>query len=119
MLPWASWPFWPARPTLCALTGTKSNGSAVPRNSFRQPSFFNWDMRLLKDLAIGDAIRLAFSFEAFNLSEASNKNFGPDQKSLYGRGPAPDVNFGVPLEAPTSARFGGARQVQLGARLTF
>jgi hypothetical protein len=95
------------------------NGRVVPRNSFRQPSFSNWDMRLLRDFTIREAARLSLSFEAFNILKAGNKNFGADQESLYGRGPTPDVNFGVPGEAPNSARFGGARQVQLGARFTF
>jgi hypothetical protein len=94
-------------------------GAVVKRNSFRQPSFFNWDTRLLRDFRVAERGRFTLSFEAFNITKASNKNFGPDQESIYGRGPAADVNFGVPLEAPGSARFGGARQVQLGARYTF
>lgn len=94
-------------------------GVVVPRNSFRQPSFFNWDTRILRDFRVTERGRFTLSFEAFNITKASNKNFGPDQESIYGRGPAADVNFGVPLEAPGSARFGGARQVQLGARYTF
>jgi hypothetical protein len=94
-------------------------GQVVPRNSFRQPSFFNWDTRILRDFRITENARITVSFEAFNITKASNKNFGPDQESLYGRGPNPDLNFGIPFEAPSSARFGGARQVQLGARFSF
>ncbi len=95
------------------------NGRVVPRNSFRQPAFFNWDLRLLKDFRITERARLALSAEVFNLVNASNKNFGPDQESVFGTPAAPNPNAGVPLEAPSSARFGGARQVQLGARFTF
>lgn len=95
------------------------NGRVVPRNSFRQPAFFNWDTRLLRDFRVNDTARITLSFEAFNITKATNKNFGPDQESVYGRGPAPDLNFGIPFEAPSSARFGGARQVQLGVRYTF
>lgn len=95
------------------------NGRVVPRNSFRQPSFFNWDTRLLRDFRWNDSLRLTLSFEAFNITKATNKNFGPDQESIYGRGPTPDLNFGLPFEAPSSARFGGARQVQLGLRFAF
>jgi hypothetical protein len=94
-------------------------GRVVDRNSFRQPSFFNWDTRILRSFRFGEYAQLAVSFEAFNITKASNKNFGPDQESIYGRGPTPDLNFGIPFEAPSSARFGGARQVQLGARFTF
>lgn len=94
-------------------------GKVSARNSFRQPRFFNWDTRLMRDFQLHERARVTLSFEAFNITKASNKNFGPDQESIYGRGPAPDVNFGIPLEAPSSARFGGARQVQLGARFTF
>lgn len=95
------------------------NGRVVPRNSFRQPAFFNWDTRLLRDFRFRETLRLTLSFEAFNITKASNKNFGPDQESIYGRGPNPDPNFGIPFEAPSSARFGGARQVQLGLRFAF
>ncbi len=94
------------------------DGRVVARNSFRQPSFFNWDMRLLKELPLGHA-RLTLSVEAFNVTAASNKNFGPDQESIFGTPASPNANFGIPFEAPSSARFGGARQVQLGARVAF
>jgi hypothetical protein len=95
------------------------NGRVVPRNSFRQPSFFNWDMRLLKELALGSRARMTLSLEAFNITGAANKNFGPDQESVYGTPASPNANFGIPFEAPSSARFGGARQAQLGLRMTF
>ncbi len=99
------------------------NGRVVDRNSFRQPKFFNLDLRLLKAFRFGETKRLDFSAEVFNVTKASNKNFGNDAVSFFGE-PLPDgspseANAGVPLFAPSTARFGGPRQLQLGVRFVF
>ncbi len=99
------------------------NGRVVDRNSFRQPKFFNLDLRLLKAFRFGETKRLDFSAEVFNVTKASNKNFGNDAISFFGT-PLPDgspseANAGVPLFAPSTARFGGPRQLQLGVRFIF
>ncbi|MSO49974.1 MAG: hypothetical protein EXQ49_08755 [Acidobacteria bacterium] len=57
--------------------------------------------------------------EVFNATRASNRNFGNDAVSVYGTGATPVVTAGQPLFAPSTARFGGPRQVQLGARVRF
>lgn len=104
------------------------NGRVVERNSFRQPNFFNLDLRLLKEFSLGEARRLAFTAELFNVTRAANKNFGVDGVSVFGNTGnslptlAPPTSFplpGEPFSAPSTARFGGPRQLQLGLRLIF
>ena len=99
------------------------NGVVSGRNSFRQPYFFNLDLRLLKGFHFGESRRLDLSVEAFNLTRNGNKNFANDAISIYGVPLAnglPSVpTAGQPLFAPSSARFGGPRQVQLGCRFVF
>ncbi|MBK8313611.1 MAG: hypothetical protein IPL01_06045 [Acidobacteria bacterium] len=104
------------------------NGRVVGRNTLRQPKFFNLDLRLLKSFSLGETRRLSFTAEFFNVTRASNKNFGVDAISVYGNtgnslpGVAVPTVFplpGEPFTAPSTARFGGPRQLQLGARLVF
>lgn len=57
--------------------------------------------------------------EVFNVTRAANRNFGNDAVSVFGTPASPVASAGVPLFAPSTARFGGPRQVQLGLRMTF
>ena len=104
------------------------NGRIAGRNTFRQPNFFNLDFRLLKEFSLGERSRLAFTAEFFNVTRAANKNFGVDGVSVFGNTGnslpvvAVPVSFPLPdqpYSAPSSARFGGPRQLQLGMRLVF
>jgi hypothetical protein len=95
------------------------NGHIVGRNSYRQPAFFNLDVRLLKAFRFGGGREIALIAEAFNLTRASNLNFGPDAVSPFGTPAQPVATAGQPLFAPSTARFGGPRQVQLGIRTVF
>jgi Carboxypeptidase regulatory-like domain len=95
------------------------NGRVAGRNSLRQPSFFNLDLRLLKAFRFGDGREIQVIGEAFNVTRARNLNFGPDAVSLYGTASQPVATAGQPQFAPSTARFGGPRQVQLGTRLVF
>jgi len=99
------------------------NGRVAGRNSLRQPYFFNLDLRLLKVFRFGETRRLDLSVEAFNVTRNGNKNFANDAISVYGTPLAdgsPSVpTAGKPLFAPSTARFGGPRQVQLGLRFVF
>lgn len=103
-------------------------GRVVGRNSFRQPNFFNLDLRILKSFRLGESLSVALTVEAFNLTRATNKNFGVDSISIFGNTGnglptvAPPTSFplqGEPFTAPSTARFGGPRQLQVGARITF
>ena len=99
------------------------NGRVAGRNSLRQPYFFNLDLRLLKAFRFGETRRLDLSFEAFNVTRNGNKNFANDAISIYGvplaNGLPSVATAGTPLFAPSTARFGGPRQMQLGLRFVF
>ena len=105
-------------------------GRVLPRDYFRQPGFFDWDMRLIKTFKLGERTRLDFSIEGFNLTRSSNKRFNGDGESPnFGAATAAvnaqtgfsyaGNNAGIPTTATGTDFFGGARQAQLGARLTF
>jgi hypothetical protein len=95
------------------------DGHVVGRNSARQPSFFDLDLRLLKAFHFGDAGEIDVIAEAFNVTRARNLTFGPDGVSPSGTPAQPVATAGQPLFAPSTARFGGPRQVQFGLRLVF
>ncbi len=95
------------------------NGHVVKRNSSRQPSFFNLDVRLLKSLRPAGARQVDLLVEAFNVTRARNLTFGPDAVSSFGTAAQPVATAGQPLFAPSTARFGGPRQVQFGMRVVF
>jgi opacity protein-like surface antigen len=113
------------------------NGAISGRNAFRQPHFFNLDMRLLKSFRFGETKKLDLSGEVFNLTRNTNKGFGVDAINNFcttssalndtanpraitcPTGYFPSILAGIPTSAPSTARFGGPRQVQFGARFTF
>ena len=95
------------------------NGQVVGRDSSRQPSFFDLDVRLLKAVRIGGTRQIDLILEAFNVTRARNVNFGPDAVSPFGTAAQPVASAGQPLFAPSTARFGGPRQVQFVLRLVF
>jgi len=95
------------------------NGHVAGRNSYRQPAFFNLDVRLMKAFRIGDNRQVELIAEMFNVTRAKNLNFGVDSVSLFGTAAQPVATAGQPLFAPSTARFGGPRQVQLGMRVVF
>ncbi len=95
------------------------NGRVAGRNSFRQPSFFNLDIRLLKAFRFGAGREFDLIADGFNVTRTPNKNFGPDGISILGTPGQPVATAATPLFAPSTARFGGPRQVQVGARVVF
>jgi hypothetical protein len=95
------------------------NGQVAQRNSLRQPAFFNLDLRMLKAFRLGEGRHLDLTAEAFNVTRARNKNFGNDSISTFGLPSQPVATAGQPLFAPSTARFGGPRQLQLGVRFVF
>ena len=120
----------PAHPTVVLIrSGVKRDGRIVARNADRQPNFFNLDVRLVKDLDLSGGRRLTVSIEAFNLTKAANTGMDGDGESVFG---APtttpnavtgyyytNATAGRPTTAPSTDRFGGPRQVQLGIRFAF
>ena len=105
------------------------NGAVAYRNTFRQPGFLDWDLRLLKRFRIGDRARVDFSIEGFNLTRSSNKQFNGDGESSFGNpqaavNPKTGLAFSgntalIPTNSPGADYFGGARQAQLGVRFVF
>jgi Carboxypeptidase regulatory-like domain len=95
------------------------NGKVAPRNIFRQPSFFDWDIRFVKDITLrGEGHHLDLFLDIFNITGAGNRNFGPAAISLFGTTSAPIFTAGQALFAPDTSHFGSARQVQFTARIT-
>ena len=114
------------------------NGAVSQRFGFRQPKFFDLDLRLLKAFKFGETRRLDLSAEVYNLTRNTNRGYGSDSLNNYctsistladtanPRGiscpalvPFPNLRANQPTSAPTTARFGGPRQIQLGVRYTF
>ncbi|MFM9904519.1 MAG: carboxypeptidase regulatory-like domain-containing protein [Pyrinomonadaceae bacterium] len=111
------------------------------RNAFRQPRFFNMDVRLLKAFRFGETMKLDLSAEVFNLTRNTNKGFGVDSINNFCTATAslvsasnpfnltcptvgttvylPSITAGIPTSAPSTARFGGARQLQIGVKYSF
>jgi hypothetical protein len=95
------------------------NGLVAPRNIFRQPAFFNLDIRVVKDITLkGEGRHLDLFMDLFNLTGASNRNFGPESISLFGPPSSPIYSAGQALFAPDTNHFGSTRQVQFTVRLT-
>ena len=112
-------------------------GVVSKRFAFRQPFAFNLDLRLLKEFSLGEGKRLALSVEAYNVTRNTNRGYGADSLNNFCTSTAsladsanplqiscpvgffPNVRANQPTTAPSTARFGGARQLQLGARFTF
>src|ERR1700756_1481213 len=79
------------------------NGVIAYRNTFRQPGFLDWDMRLLKEFHIGERARVDFSIKGFNLTRASNKYFSSDGESSFGaQQAAVNPNTGLRFQSNTA-----------------
>jgi len=95
------------------------NGVVAARNSLRQPSFFDLDIRFVKDITLrGEGHHLDLFMDIFNITNASNRNFGPESISVFGSPSAPINSAGQALFAPDTNQLGSARQVQFTARIT-
>jgi len=95
------------------------NGHVAGRNSMRGSPFSDLDMRILKSFRTGEHSKLETFAEFFNVTHNTNKGYGPDAVSLFGTAAAPNPTAGQALFAPFTTRFGGPRQVQMGARYSF
>ena len=95
------------------------NGNVAARNSSRQPAFFDWDIRFVKDITLrGEGHHLDLFMDIFNITNAANRNLGPEAISVFGTPSAPIYSAGQALFAPDTNHFGSARQVQFTARIT-
>jgi hypothetical protein len=95
------------------------NGLVAQRNSLRQPSFFDIDIRFVKDITLrGEGRHLDLFMDIFNITNAANRNFGPESISVFGTPSAPIYSAGQALFAPDTNHYGSARQLQFTARIT-
>jgi hypothetical protein len=93
-------------------------GTTAARNSLRQPSFADLDLRLVKDFTLpGTGHHLDLFMDVFNLAGTGNREFGGEGVSLYGTSAAPVASAGQALFAPDATRIGGPRTIQFTARL--
>jgi len=95
------------------------NGHVVGRNSARGRPFADLDMRIVKSFQVRERAKLETFAEFFNVTHNSNRGYGPDSVSSFGTPAAPTATAGQALFAPLTTRFGGPRQVQMGARFVF
>ena len=94
-------------------------GLVAPRNSQRQPMFFDWDLRFVKDITLrGEGRHLDLFLDIFNLTNAANRNFGTEAISVFGTPTAPIFSAGQALYAPNTNQMGSPRQIQFTARIT-
>lgn len=85
-----------------------ANGTQTSRNVFRQPTFSDADIRIVKDITLkGEGHHLDLFMDLFNVIGSPNRNFGPEQVSLYGTPSSPVFSAAQPLFAPGVTRFGG------------
>jgi hypothetical protein len=95
------------------------NGIVAARNIFRQPSFFDLDIRFVKDITLrGEGHHLDLFMDIFNVTGSGNRDFGPEAISIFGTPAAPIFTAGQALFAPDTNHFGSTRQVQFTARIT-
>ena len=116
------------------LAGFDVNGDIYPfsdrvgtigRNTYRGDALYNTDIRVQRDVPIGEKVKAEFSAELFNLFNRPNVE---DIDHVYGNavflGPVPRF-FGDGVTSPTNPTFGTpkfvapARQVQLSVRFSF
>jgi Carboxypeptidase regulatory-like domain/TonB dependent receptor/TonB-dependent Receptor Plug Domain len=87
------------------------NGVHFDRNSFRQPDFYELDLRLSKGFKIWEGNLEAFA-ECYNCSNAANR-FVTSANQTWGTANTPRTNFGV------EDGVGTPRTIQLGLRYDF
>ncbi len=81
--------------------GLESPGKYLGRNSFRNRSMTNWDMRILRGFRFSERSRMELSLELFNAFDAANVEYG-SFNSIYGPG----------LDLATGAVIGPAASFQ-------
>jgi carboxypeptidase family protein len=71
----------------------------LPEYPGRQPAFYNWDMRIAKDLNFKERYQLRFSADLFNITNASNLYSDPDVAAFVGPTVASIQNGCAPVNA--------------------
>ena len=108
------------------------NGVLMARNSFRQPNFWNTDLRVSKAIRITERQRVelmldlfnAFNHENWSYNVSSNESSTTAKGSIWGTGQTPVNTFRTLRLADGSLNLGGASvsspiQLQFAARYIF
>ncbi|PYQ64597.1 MAG: hypothetical protein DMF53_07110 [Acidobacteria bacterium] len=93
------------------------NGVHFDRNSFRQPDFYELDLRLSKGFKIWEGNLQLFA-ECYNCSNAANR-FVTSANQTYGANPSLGVNPTVNPRFGVEDGVGTPRTIQLGIRYDF
>jgi hypothetical protein len=93
------------------------DGVHLGRNTFRQPDFYELDLRLSKGFKIWEG-NLEFFAECYNCSNAANR-FVSSANQTYGANPSLGVNPTVNPRFGVEDGVGTPRTVQLGVRFDF
>jgi len=89
-----------------------ATGQPFPRNSFRGPNFFTWDMRISKGFKFASSREVEVLFEVFNITNYVNFN-GDSGQGFVNNYHSP--NFGTPTQIITNSQ----RQAEFGVRFNF
>ncbi len=108
------------------------NGVPLLRNAFRQPNFFNQDIRLSRNIKIREGHQVALIFEMFNVWSTDNLSFGVSTNestttalgSRWGTGQTPLSTFRTLYLPDGTFNRGGTNvgvpfQLQVAAKYTF
>ena len=114
-------------------TGTDSNGDGqtgtdrplgVGRNTFRGDSTLNYDLRVSRNIGVGENRKIQVIAEGFNIFNTTNFS---NYNTVWGTGAypsTPNATFGTPTASGASLGGGGiidvpARVIQFGIRYSF
>ena len=108
------------------------NGALLERNSFRQPNFWNTDLRITKTFRIAETHQVELMVDLFNafnhenhfFSVSSNESTTTAKGSIWGTGQTPAAAFATFRLPDGSLNIGGASvsspiQAQFAVRYTF
>lgn len=98
----------------------------TPRNLFRDSGFKNWDLSVVKNWKFGERLNTQFRAEFFNvLNHPKFANPYGARSTYLNNDPSGGFGFGCGCVTPDAASgnfvlgTGGARDIQLGLKLTF
>jgi Carboxypeptidase regulatory-like domain len=97
------------------------SGAHFGRNTFRQPSFQNLDVSVQKTFRVFSVVDATLIVQCFNVLHSSNRGTSNNTYYVSSKGKVTGLNarFGVPNYYPNVDQTGGARQFQVGARVSF
>ncbi len=72
----------------------------LTRYPARQPDFFTWDMRVSKDLKLGERYQLRLVADIFNLTNRGNLYSNPDSTGFVGVGPCTPIANSISMSCP-------------------